>query len=95
MSNYIITLDTRADLFRIYQYGIAKFGLTQADKYFDAFHICFEEIAQKPYTYQSVEHIKIGFRRCVCGSDVIYFKINESIVEIMGILGHQDENFSL
>jgi len=32
------------------------------------------------------------FRRCVCGSDSIYYRLNNDIVEIMAIIGRQDVN---
>ena len=57
--------------------------MTQADKYFDI-------IAESPYSFESVEFIKEGYRRCVCGSDSIYFKVNDNLVEIMAIVGKQD-----
>ena len=33
-----------------------------------------------------------GYRRCVCGVDSIFYKMNEDIVEIMTIIGRQDLN---
>jgi toxin ParE1/3/4 len=79
-------------LIRIHHYGIEKFGMTQADKYFDTFFEYFEIIAQRPYAFESVEYIKNGYRRCPCGSDSIYYRITDDIVEIMAIVGMQDLN---
>ena len=31
-----------------------------------------------------------GYRRCPCGSDTIYYRINDNMVEIMAIVGMQD-----
>lgn len=90
MSNYKLSNVAKEDLIRIHQYGIKKFGITQADKYFNSFFECFETIAQRPYSFVSVDYIKKGYRRCVCGSDSIYFKINNDTVEIMAIVGQQD-----
>ena len=90
MANYRLSNEAKQDLIRIHQYGIEKFGMTQADKYFDAFFEYFEIITQRPFSFESAEYIKKGYRRCVCGSDSIYFKINEDIVDIMAIVGRQD-----
>ena len=90
MANYKLSNQTKADLIRIHHYGINKFGIAQADKYFNAFFECFEKIDQQPFAFESVDYIKSGYRRCVCGSDSIYFKINSNIVEIMTIIGKQD-----
>jgi len=90
MAKYRLSNETKEDLIRIHQYGVEKFGMTQADKYFDVFFEYFEIISQWPFSFESVDYIKEGYRRCVCGSDSIYFKINEDTVEIMAIVGRQD-----
>jgi toxin ParE1/3/4 len=93
MYKYIVSIEARADLLRIYNFRLSKFGEKQADKYFYQFHDYFQIIAERPYSYETIDHIKIGYRRCVCGSDVIYFKIAENdIIEIVCILGNQDRN---
>ena len=90
MAEFRISNTAREDLIRIHHYGVKKFGMTQADKYFDSFFEYFEIIAQRPFSFESVDFIKKGYRRCVCGSDSIFFKVNENVVEIMTIIGRQD-----
>ena len=50
----------------------------------------FELIANNPFKFELVDHIKKGYRRCPCGSDTNYFRLSESSVEIMAIIGKQD-----
>jgi toxin ParE1/3/4 len=64
--------------------------MRQADEYFDNFFICFERIANNPLAFESIEHIRMGYRRCVCGVDSIYYRLKEGITEIMAIAGKQD-----
>ncbi|PZV85529.1 toxin ParE1/3/4 [Algoriphagus aquaeductus] len=90
MANYRLSEEAKADLIRIYQFGVKRFGMSQADRYFDNFFNCFDMIAERPFSFESVDHIKTGYRRCVCGSDSIYFRLNEETVEIMAIVGRQD-----
>ncbi|MFT6201968.1 MAG: toxin ParE1/3/4 [Candidatus Endobugula sp.] len=90
MGSYKLSQDAKSDLKRIYRRGVLEFGEERADKYFDAFFIRFEEIAENPFQYQLVEHIKEGYRRSPCGSDNIYYLINGDITEIMNIIGKQD-----
>ena len=90
MSRYRLTIEAKEDLIRIHHYGLEKFGMTQADKYFDSFFQCFDIISQRPFAFESVDYIKRGYRRCVCGSDSIFYRINNDIVEIMAIVGRQD-----
>lgn len=92
MANYKLSNTAKEDLIRIHHYGVKKFGITQADKYFDSFFEYFDNITQRPFSFESVDYIKKGYRRCVCGSDSIYFKVNIDIVEIMTIIGKQDSN---
>jgi len=90
MSKYRLSNVAKQDLIRIHQYGVLKFGITQADIYFDSFFEYFKIISERPFSFESVDFIKQGYRRCVCGSDSIYYKINNDTVEIMTIIGKQD-----
>ena len=90
MAEYRLSIEAKEDLIRIHQFGVKKFGITQADKYFYSFFDYFEIIAQRPFSFESVDYIKEGYRRCPFGSDTIYYRINDSMVEIMAIIGMQD-----
>ena len=90
MAKYRLSNEAKKDLIRIHQYGVEKFGMVQADKYFESFFKYFEIISQRPLSFESVDYIKKGYRRCVCGSDSIYYKINKDTIDIMAIVGRQD-----
>lgn len=92
MFKYKLSIVAKDDLKRIYCYGLTAYGEKQADQYFYGFFDCFEKITTNPFIYQSVDHIRPGYRRCPYGSDSIYFKVNNSVVEIMAILGGQNIN---
>lgn len=92
MAKYRLSNTAKEDLIRIHHYGVKNFGMVQADKYFDSFFECFDRIAESPLSFESVDFIKTGYRRCVCGSDSIYFKITINSVDIMTIIGRQDLN---
>ncbi|WP_394906987.1 type II toxin-antitoxin system RelE/ParE family toxin [uncultured Mesonia sp.] len=95
MAQYKLSNEAKTDLVRIHHYGIKKFGLTQADKYFETFFEYFDIIAEQPFSFEAVDHIKEGYRRCVCGVDSIYYRVNNNNVEIMTIVGRQDLNDKL
>jgi len=65
-------------------------GVGHVDKYFNSFFEYFEIISVRPISYESVDFIRPGYRRCVCGSDSIYFRVIDNTVEIMAIIGRQD-----
>jgi toxin ParE1/3/4 len=90
MAEYRLSNSAKDDLIRIHHFGIEKLGILQADKYFDSFFDYFENIAQRPFSFESVDYIKKGYRRCPCGSDTIYFRIDNNVAEIMAIVGMQD-----
>lgn len=90
MAKYKIAQEAKEDLIRIHQYGVKKFGELRADKYFNSFFEYFETIAENPFAFESVNHIRKFYRRCPCGSDTIYFRIIENTIEIMAIIGKQD-----
>jgi len=95
MAHYRLSDVAKEDLIRIHHYGVENFGDTQADKYFESFFEYFDIISQRPLSFESVDDIKMGYRRCVCGSDSIFYRINNGIVEIIAIIGRQDLNFIL
>lgn len=90
MAIYRLSPDAEDDLYRIWLYGVRKFGLNQADRYYKAFFHQFDIIAKDPFLFPSVDYIKKGYRRCVSGVDSIYYRINGEIIEIIAIVGRQD-----
>lgn len=92
MGKYKLSNVAKEDLIRIHHYGAKQFGIKQADKYFDSFFVHFELIAKNPQSFESVDFIKPGYQRYVCGVDSIFYKMKEDVVEIMTIIGRQDLN---
>ena len=93
MGSYRLNENAKLDLKRIYLHGLHLYGEAQADKYFNEFFEKFEQIAEQPLIYPTVDEIYLGYRRSVCGVDSIYYRISsDNLVEIMAILGQQDTN---
>jgi len=55
MAKYRLSNEAKEDLIRIHHYGIEKFGETQADKYINSFFEYFDIIAQRPFSFESVD----------------------------------------
>ena len=89
MAKYKLSNIAKQDIIRIHHYGVEKFGVKQADKYINTFFEYFDLIADRPLSFEAVDFIRKGYRRCVCGSDSIYYRINNDVVEIMTIIGRQ------
>lgn len=92
MSEYQLSREAQDDLENIYRYGYYNFGETQADKYYDGLIQYFELIAEKPYQFPSIDHIKEGYRKGVYQSEKIYFRIDNQMVIIVAVLSRQDES---
>ena len=92
MAKYRLSNTAKEDLIRIHHFGVERFGLKQADKYYNSFFKYFEIIAEQPLSFEAVDFIRPGYRRCTCGSDSIYYRVNpnDDMVEIMSIIGKQD-----
>ncbi len=90
MASYKITEDAYTDLDRIWRQGAKKWGVVKADEYYSAFYDRFEQLAQQPFLYQAVDHVRQGYRASVCGVDTIYYRIVGDAIEIINILGRQD-----
>lgn len=95
MVNYKLNEEAKLDLRRIYLRGFEVFGEAQADEYYHAMFHRFDQISDQPYLYPSVDHIKDGYRRSICGVDAIYYRIVDGHVEIMRIIGRQDVESAL
>lgn len=90
MAIYKLSEEAKNDLIRLHHSGVEKFGMTQADKYFNSFFDHFDLIARRPFSFEAVNHTKHGYRSCVFGSDSIYFKLSGNQIEIMTIIRSQD-----
>jgi toxin ParE1/3/4 len=90
MYRYKLNIQAEEDLTRIFDYGLGKFGLVQANKYYDMLFDCFAKIASNPYLFPNAIRYREGYRFCVCGVDTIYYKIIADEIEIMAIIGRQN-----
>ncbi len=87
---YKLSNEAKKDLARIYWHGVEKFGELQAAHYYEALSQRFNDIAEAPYKYPAVDHIRKGYRRSVCGVDSIFYRVHGEVTEIMRVLGRQD-----
>ena len=90
MANYKLSKLATEDIRRIYEYGILTFGVDIADKYFDALMLSFDDIAKNPLIYAPLQGMEEECRRCVSGSDNIYYEIVGDTVLIVRVIGRQD-----
>ena len=90
MAKYRLTLAADADLDRLFIFGVATFGLDQAEKYTSGLYEHLADIAENPKRWPAVDHIRKGYRRSVYGVHSIYYNIDTKEIVINRILSRED-----
>lgn len=90
MASYYLSLEAETEIHELVLYGIGRFGIEQAEKYHAKLKQHFKILAENPLHYPSVDYIRSGYRRSVCGVHSIYYRVNEDSIEIMNVIGRQD-----
>ena len=90
MAYYKVAPEANDDLGHIWFFGLEHFGIVQADKYYYSLIDHFEVLATRPLSYPAVNHIRQGYRRSVCGSHSIYYRIHEEYIEIARVIGREN-----
>jgi toxin ParE1/3/4 len=89
---YNLKISRRAaqHLENLYLVGVKTWGEKQADVYYDTLIKHFELLCKSPLMFVSVDAIRVGYRRSVCGKHAIYYRVTANTVEIMGVLKKQN-----
>lgn len=90
MFKYKLNVKAEEDIIRIFEFGINRFGINQANLYYEMLFDCFMKIAGNPFLFPEAYRFRQGYRYCVCGVDTIFYRIQSDEVEIMAIIGRQN-----
>ena len=90
MASIRLSRAAEMDLARIARYSIETFGTVVARRYRDGLKTQLSRIVAAPLSFPAVDHIRPGYRRCVFKSHSIYFRIEDTGVLVVRILGRQD-----
>lgn len=88
MARYTLSPAAQADLDVIWDYSFRHWGVTQAETYIRDIQRACEALARGTLVSRSVEDIRAGYRKAAVGSHVMYFQVQDDVVEIIRIL-HQ------
>ena len=95
MTEYRLSEAAKQDMADIALYGDENFGPAQSNRYIDELESHFSSLAAYPKLYPEVIWIRSGYRRSVCGSHSVYYRIVNNQVEVMRILRGQDPMVAL
>ena len=91
MANYVLSELAQQDIISIRDYTMDTWGQEQVSKYLSQLEQRFEWLAENPKSGKKREHIKEGYRSYPEGRHVIFYRITEGGVEIIGVI-HQSED---
>lgn len=58
MYKYNLSLEAKADILRIFEFELSRFGLQRVIIYYDLFFECFAKIASNPFMFLVVKNSK-------------------------------------
>ena len=90
MGKYRLSEKADQDIQSIFEFGVERFGIDQAETYLLGLHKQLDLLADKPDTWPQIEILNISLQRCVYESHSIYYQQEDADVVIVRILGQQD-----
>jgi toxin ParE1/3/4 len=90
MQRFELSIDADKDLVNIFSYGIDNFGVEKALTFYHSITEVFYTICNNPEHYQTVSHIKKGYRRAVFNTYSIFFVERDEYIEIARVLRKDD-----
>jgi toxin ParE1/3/4 len=91
MAEYRLTEHARANLIEIYDFTESTFGTYQADAYYAGLIRSLGLLADFPLIGQTVDNLKVGYRRFRFQSHLIFYTVQPDYVEIRAVV-HGSQN---
>ena len=88
MPTYKLTPLAMDDLRAIWRYGAETWGLEKTEAYGEKILDAFEFLAENPQAGMAIDHIRVGYKRHLIGSHLIFYRVIDNCVEVVRIL-HQ------
>ena len=89
MAEYRLSPRAQRDLDGVFDYTVARWGLTQALRYTDLIEAACMDLAEAPQQAQDYPNIRPGYRRRNVEQHVIYFKMTSNGIAVVRILHHR------
>ncbi|MGH1350299.1 MAG: type II toxin-antitoxin system RelE/ParE family toxin [Methyloligellaceae bacterium] len=89
MANYQLSIAAQEDLTHLFEDGIIRFGLTQADKYFDGLIERFQFLSENPEAGYNSYDLAPSLQRFPYQRHVIFFTNTGNGLLIVRILGEE------
>lgn len=86
MNRFVLSEAAKIDLEEIYDFGIYKFGHSQASKYLEGMQVHFEALSKNTNIGKKRDEIKVGLYSLPYVSHVIFYRILPDRIRIVRIL---------
>ena len=83
---YVISKKAVSDLEEIWLYTVEKWSIEQADRYYNLIIDEIQFICKNVNAGKSMDHVRKGYRTSKVKSHLIFYRLQNSIVEISRIL---------
>ena len=83
---YVISKKAVSDLEEIWRYTVEKWSIDQADRYYNLIFDEIQFICKNVNADKSMEHVRKGYRASKVKSHLIFYRIQNNIVEVIRIL---------
>lgn len=83
---YVITKKAVSDLEEIWLYTVEKWSIDQADRYYNLIFDEIQFICKNVNAGKSMEHVRKGYRASKVKSHLIFYRIQNNVVEVIRIL---------
>ena len=84
-----LTDRAKRDFRDIFDFGLSRFGLNQAQEYARGLEELFQQAGDMPLMFPELEVAGQSFRRAVSGSHAVYYVLEGDGVTIVRVLGRQ------
>jgi toxin ParE1/3/4 len=92
VTTYQLTDAARRQLREIRLFSLDRWGKAVTKKYMEGFKAAFEKIAEDfERSGTSADFVRTGYRRRRVGRHVIFYRMRDTIVQIVGILHQRQE----
>jgi toxin ParE1/3/4 len=85
VSRFRLTAPAEKDLETITAFTVSRWGEAQAIKYIAALQARFQWLAENPFLGRPREEVAAGYRSFQQGSHLIFYKIGDGQIEIIGV----------
>ncbi len=92
MSVYKLSKESESDIANIYEYGIEKFGIQQAQTYLVGMHDLLQTLAQNPLIGRDASEFSNGLKRFTYKAHMVFYLRSNQYILVIRVL-HQSMDY--